>query len=482
MKRARERLFVFVLSLATAALAFGALGSALAAPTIVNGRNFDGQVDPEHFAHVAGAVGPTRYVQFVNRRFAVYTRANTSTTPLYSNTLVGFLEQSPSFRVDFPQVIWDPDTSRFYFTASGISGDGFHYFVYGWSKTASPNTSEDFCRYLLRLSLGGGIDNFAVDSPKLGDSRDFVLVAGNFFASGTFIDAGLVAVIKPPAGTACGAVSLGLKVMRDPAGNKLWSPAAANGIDSWAWGYLIARSFALPSNKLWLLGVTRGPTGSPTYGPVKELTLPASYDVPPAALQPGSIEKLDTGDASPSQAVIARNPDRGDRFSMWTQHTVKSGALSAVRWYEINPFPRPPVLLRRGVISAPPEHFIFNAAISPDRRVDGNTAAFGDSFVIQFNRSGGSGETAIFPQIRMGSSVNGGPLSFATVVASQDSYSDPTCPLAGNLCFWARHASCTPDPRPFQTGNRGAVWCANVYPGPDGAPVNWRSRIFAVRP
>src|SRR5262249_60357435 len=90
-------------------------------------------------------------------------------------------------------------------------------------------------------------------------------------------------------------------------------------------------------------------------------------------------------------------------------HTIKNGNLSAVRWYEIDPFPAAPVVLRSANIGDSTS-FFFNAAISPDRRVDGAISAFGNNFVIEYNVSGRL--SGINPRIVAVSSVNGGPPSF----------------------------------------------------------------------
>jgi hypothetical protein len=475
MNGAGDRTFRFVAFLSTAALAFFLAAtiprSALSAPEIVNGRNFNGQSDAGNFPWATGAVGPTRYIQLVDERFAIYSRASASTTPISSGTLNALNEHPATVQNDYPQVIWDATTRRFYYVMDSRFGSGDNRLTFGYSKTASPNSPADFCH----VTFGSGTDRR--HAPRLGDSEDYIIVADSYFTPAGFFQALMDIFPKPPAGTDCAFSAGFIQSLADSGGNPVVSPVAANGVDDWAWGYVIARNPTLPSNKLWLFGVTRG-AGGAVFGPPKELTLPFEYDAPPPAQQPGAVERIDTGDASPTQAVLARNPDRGGAFSLWTQHTVRNGAVSAVRWYEINPFPRPPVLLRSGLIASPGV-FIYNGAISPDRRVNGATFSFGDSFVIQFNRSNAT--DGIRPQIRMGSSVGGGPLSFATVVNGAAPYSDPVCPFAENVCFWARHAACTPDPAPATTG-RGVVWCTNVFAGPDSTPFNWRSRIFAVRP
>jgi hypothetical protein len=60
-----------------------------------------------------GAVGDTRYVALVNRKFAIYDKA--STDPIKSGTLNQFAGVPATNTTTHPQIIWDPQTSRFYY-------------------------------------------------------------------------------------------------------------------------------------------------------------------------------------------------------------------------------------------------------------------------------------------------------------------------------------------------------------------------------
>jgi hypothetical protein len=151
-----------------------------------------------------------------------------------------------------------------------------------------------------------------------------------------------------------------------------------------------------------------------------------------------------------------------------------------VRWYEIDPVSAAPVVLRSANISfSNNPTFFFNAAISPDRRVDGTTTAFGNSFVIEYNVS--SRVSNLGPSIVAGSSVNGGALSFLLVKADGP-YRDFTCVEAGSTCRWGDYSSATPDPRPT-IADRGVVWGTNQFSGGTSPTrANWRTQIFAIKP
>jgi len=161
-----------------------------------------------------------------------------------------------------------------------------------------------------------------------------------------------------------------------------------------------------------------------------------------------------------------------------TQHTVADSTVSAVRWYEVNPATRK--LLTGGVIAASGT-FFYNAAISPDRRVDGSTVAFGDSFVVQYNVS--SALTGFDPRIVMGSSLHGGTLSFALVKDAIGPYVDFTCPNPGDVCRWGDYAGAAPDPKP-STSSTGVVWSTSQFAGapPSTSVSTWRTWIFAAHP
>ena len=166
------------------------------------------------------------------------------------------------------------------------------------------------------------------------------------------------------------------------------------------------------------------------------------------------------------------------------QHTVQleDSGRSVVRWYEIDPTVNTPVLLRKGEIGTQSRgNFFFNAAISPDRRVDPprGVSQFGDSFVIQYNVS--SGENDIFPRIVAGSSLSGEPLTFRELKGGAEAYIDATCPDSTVVCRWSSYAGAAPDPRPI-TEDRGMVWGTNQYTDENGVKGRFRSWIFGVQP
>jgi hypothetical protein len=431
-----------------------------------------------------GAIGPSRYIQLVNDKAGIFNR--TTGALIGSGTLDQLANISPGVFSTDPQVIWDPATNRFYYTAIFIFSDSDNRLGFGFSKTSHPNNvTTDWCHYT--MNYGSDLPDF----PKLGDSEDFLIIGVNRFSFDPnfgllfFFGSDLIAISKPEAedegkcpevGKFKVAIDLSLV---DSSGNQVSTPVPANQIDPHDTGFVVARNGALPSTTLWFFNVTKGATGFPVFGPARGVTV-GTYAVPPNASQPGFTQVLDTLFAQNTQAVQAFDP-RTKTFSFWTQHTIANGNLSAVRWYEIDPVPATPVVLRSGDISDSTS-FYFNAAISPDRRRDGDIRAFGDSLVIDYNVSGSL--SGIFPRIVAASSIHGGPLSSLLVIDGVGPYISKECPNPGDTCRWGDYSGATPDPRPRIAGG-GVVWGTNQFSGllnPPANDYNWRTQIFELRP
>jgi hypothetical protein len=466
-----------------------------AGPTVVDDQSFlalsKRPDDVNSPVNVTGAIGPTLYIQAANSAVRLYNRrTNAVLKHATLNALAGHEDNVTSFN---PQIIWDATTERFYYVMNSVFSDDDNRLSIGFSKTGNPRslTSADWCNYVYTPENPRRFP----DSPKLGDSRLFLIIGVNSFGD-QYLGSDIIAIRKPDAnvGTECPdgddiedvfRVRTKLNIQNRAA----FSPVPANQIDNNAVGYVVARNGTLPSDKLWFFSVTANRKGAPVIKDIGALRLPEEYDIPPDARQPDFSQVLETLDARPTQAVQAINPARaGNVHSFWTQHTVKhpDEDRSVVRWYEINPAGTP-TLLRNGEIGGGNENagrFFFNAAISPDRRVDrrnGSTIAqFGKSFVIHYNVTSRSGE--IVPRIAAGSSVNGAKMTFRLIKSGVDSYRDDSCPESDDVCRWSSYASASPDPRPTTTG-RGEVWGATQFADKFSKKnPKFRTWIFALSP
>jgi hypothetical protein len=445
------------------ALASPAIGGPLAPSTV---RAWAGINNPLFSPPDAtSAVGTSRYVELVNSNFAIYSK--TSNTPIRTgtlNSLIGAPSGTDSFDV---QILWDAQTTRFYYAADEILSSSNNRVAFGFSKTASPSSAADWCKY----SIGFGA--IFPDFPKLGDSEHFVIIGVNRFdASNNYLGSQIEAISKPGGGSTCPAASSfkeGGKVLTGG-----FTPTPVNEIDTNPTGWAVARTLILPGNKLQLYRISRdGTTGEPMIsGSPKSVPVPR-YNLAPDAPQQGSTHKIDTNDGRTTQAQGAFDPARGNSFGIWTQHTVRGGAGAEVRWYEI--YPKRQLLLQKGKVTSP-SLFEFNGAIAPNRRVNGSTESGGDAMVMNFNTS----SSAAKPGIRMVSKIG------KTAQSSQVTVKNSTGQLSGfdcagsDPCRWGDNAV-TPDP---SAANR--MWNVSQFAVGSGSgtsgPATSRTFNFVVRP
>lgn len=447
-------------------------------------RTWEGINDPTGApSDSTGAIGPTRYVEMINRKVAIYSR--TSNTPISTATLNSLAGQPSTANSFDPQVIWDPSTNRFYYLMDTIFSDTDNRISFGFSKTASPNSAADFCKY--NVLHGSEFPDY----PKLGDlsgTTGLLLYGTNTFSgtTGAFLGSDIYSITKPPAGTTCPAPSsftIGAKFnLADSDGTTpVFTPVPTNQIDTSATGWAVANTASKPSTRLPVYKITKNASNQLVVGPARNVSV-LSYGVPASAPQPGTTKKLDTLDSRNTQAISATDPARSNLTAIWTQHTVSGGAGAQVRWYEINPNPATPVLFQSGTISGASTgastRFVFNAAISPDRQRNGATARFGSNMVVGFNTS----STTQRPDIRMASKIGGGAVTFAAPVKSSSfSYQDFSC--SSGTCRWGDYAAATPDPATPSSATRGQVWLTNQFvKSGTTTGVGWGTWNWAARP
>ncbi len=343
-------------------LSHGAVAPEATAPS----RSWQGIYDASSWPTApVSAIGPTRYVEVTNSNigdgYAVYDR--THNTPLLHHQLYYLTgcADANCFNVS-PQVMWDPTTKRFYYTAESFPpGPGqVGYIMFGFSKTSAPSGTSAWCSYQSPVGT-----NFA-DEPRLGDSKDFMVVGYDLFdgTSEQFLGARMAAFAKvggsAPITTCPSSITGGSSGrLKDANGKDVFEPTPANETDSDATGWVVARTVTLPSTSLVLFQVTRTSSGAPSFH-VTGTTVPvASYKAPPAAPQKGTSDTISLGQAGPTRAVAAVDPGHGGTDAIWVQHTVAGGAGSIMRWYEINPVAHD--VLQQGSVS-------FRDAVGIQRR------------------------------------------------------------------------------------------------------------------
>jgi hypothetical protein len=432
-----------------------------------------------------GAVGPTRYVELINDKFGIYDRNGN----VVSTGELGTFAGSPTGDVTDPQIIWDPGTNRFYFVVLDISayfGDGpFNILRVGFSRTASPsNGTSSWCKYDF-LNYGTAIPDY----PKLGDSSAFMIVGSNVFddTGSIYLGSDVAWVSKPPSGTGCpspakfhiGDLTPPGLILHD--GNNAFTPVPVNQTDTSGTGYVVAaKSPFFPGSVDFLdtFSVTKNGAGDAVIGapvahPVTAFTFPAN------APQSGTASVLDTLDARLTQAVSGVDPFRG-KTAIWTQHTVAGGAGSEARWYEIDPGAAG-LLQPQGAASSG-SLYVFNAAISPDRKVSGSTKRFGDAMALGFNTSSASDFVRIQMVSKWADYTQSG---FVEVKSSPGFNDDFTCRAPfGPPCRWGDYSGATPDPASNAFSNHGRVWLSNQWnvASTDNVHIDWRTYNWGTNP
>jgi len=415
-----------------------------------------------------GAVGPSRYVELINLKFDIYDRTGSTISSGTLATLTG-----DSGDLTDPQVIWDPDTGRFYYVVLDVSGDVLDV---GFSKTNAPSSSTDWCRYTADFGYGSSLPDY----PKLGDTKDFLVIGVNVFAStGSFLRSDADWISKPAAGSTCPSGSsfkLGQKQnLLNGDGSKTSTPVPVNQTDTSSSGWIVATKDTTsgPGTFVSVFSVTRNGDGTANIqGQAASVTV-SSYSLPPSIPQAGTGATLDSLDGRVTQSVSAVDPGHGSVTTVWLQHTVAGGAGSEVRWYEVNPSTKG--IVQSGAATST-SLYVFNGAIAPDRAVNGGSGSFGDTMVIGFDTSSSSTDVAI----QMVSKVGSGPQSgFVLVKQSAGPNVDSSC----SPCRWGDYAGASPDPVP-PAGTHGQVWLTSEWnvSSTNNTNIDWRSQNWGVTP
>ena len=422
-----------------------------------------------------GAVGTQRFIELVNSQFAIYDKG--STVPMSTGSLNTLANASSADTLFDVQVIWDPTTSRFYYTMIDVESQTQNNLAFGFSKSASPSSgsSSDWCKY--SIPYGSQFPDY----PKLGDSKYFALIGVNVFSGNFFTGADALAINKP-SGSGCPS-SPKLKSKSDLMSNDstfAFTPVPANEIDTKKNGWIAAVPSSLPSKKISLFKVQKENGEAKIQKTATQLKV-NQYGAPANAPQSGSGVKIDTLDGRLTQAIAATDNGHNDKFVVWTQHTVSGGAGSKVRWYEI--YPSDPKLIQNGSASSNSK-YNFDGAISPNRAVKGSDKSGGKNMVMNFVASSNSS----FPTIKMVSKKGGNSQSDQVVVKQSPG------PIAGfdcsdsdqgDPCRWGDYAAATPDPSSSSRIWNVSQWASGNKPPcttQANCPATWRTQIFIASP
>jgi hypothetical protein len=415
-----------------------------------------------------GAVGPSSYIEIINLTIGIYQRTGTLITSAGLSTLTGHSSLSD------PMVLWDPDTQRFYYNVWDTANARMDI---GFSKTSNPTSvPSSFCNYEFDF---GYPTNVFPDYPKLGQTKNFLLVGINYYPSLSNLHATSQDVLwtsKPQGSgpiTTCPAQStfksgkfVGLK---NQDGTQAFTPVPAIQTDPSTTGTIVASSdiecpdicgsgtqitvFQLKPNPL-------DPTVPKMALKGRSVTV-QSFTSPPKAPQKSSTLTLDTLDGRLTHAVTAIDPQFG-KMTVWTSHTVAGGAGSEVRWYEIQ-IGATPVLRQSGAITSS-SLYVYNGGVSPDRACSATSCKFGDTMIGGVTTSSSTAFTTVQMVEKIGAGAQSAMVSVhAATVAENDFSCAPTC-------RWGDYSGATPDPAANQSGSHGEVWLTNEYAG--GSKIN----------
>src|ERR1700693_1739681 len=417
-----------------------------------------------------GAIGPTRYVEFVDQLVGVYDRGNLT---LLSSTDLGTFTGTPSsLATSDPQIQWDPQGNRWFYAAvafnSTLTND---FLLFGWSKTADPSDlAGGWCRYA--SPTGSNVPDY----PKLGHDANFVTVGTNVYdasnSSLPFVTADIWAIAKPSASqsTCSGSVAAthfgdATHLLKNADGSPAFTPVPANTNDASANGYIGAahdRSVT-PQSKVMVWHMTPGPV----LVADGDISVGSSYSAPPNVPQPGTTYLLDSLDGRLTPAVDPFDPGAGAE-AIWTQHTVAGSGRSIVRWYEF--LPGSLTIRQQGQLASATD-FYWNAAISP--------SSAGNDAMISYNR----GSSSLLPVIGAQTRTNSTPLGQmdagevllgSSSAAGQETLFQGNC--TANPCRWGDYSGATPDPI-----NPGVVWGSNQLIGPAFFGfAQWTTQNYAI--
>jgi hypothetical protein len=444
-----------------------------------NGTYFTGGTPPD----TTGAIGLDRYIETVNTNYAIYSRAGSLLNSGSLSSLTGISGGLFGYSLSDPQMMWDAKTQRFYYSAVYydlfLSDNGI---AVGWSKTGTPASSSDFCKYVIQFG------EELPDYPKLGDSSDFLMYGFNQFLLGSQYDGSMfVTLNKPPAGSTCPSTSAfsvhTSGALQNADGSAASTPVPASLVDdSNGAGYVVANadlSTTPSANSVSVYSVTTGGTDAngipvPNMSGPMNVSVP-SYSMPASAPQSGSSYLLDTLDGRFEAAVAAVDPSHGNNVALWTAHAVFGGAGAEERWYEIDP--NAGSVVQSGAVTNP-SLFVWNGAVSPDRANNGTAGSFGDSMAMSVSTSSATTYPAIQFVWKHGASAQSGLMN---LVQSSGADVDLSCGST-TPCRWGDYSGASPDPA--ATGAVGKVWLGNQYnlAGGTTSSTAWRTWLFGVTP
>ncbi|HYO63197.1 MAG TPA: hypothetical protein VER08_06025 [Pyrinomonadaceae bacterium] len=386
-----------------------------------------------------GDIGPNHYVQWVNLRYSIYTLTRDANNQITGFNLVGgFPKQGNAVWAGFggpcetmndgdPLVQYDQFADRWVLTQFAVSASPYTQCV---AVSTSPDPTGTYHRYAFSYATDFN------DYPKMGVWSDGYYITYNMFRRGRTYNGNRVCawerdkmLLGLPARQICASTSTSYFSLMpaDIEGKVLPPPGSPNPllhIGTSAMGYW---KFAVN----WVSG-----TGTLT-GPV---TIPGAASFSRACSggacipQPGTTQVLDSLGDRLMYRLSYRN--FGTREAMVITHSVASGGVSAIRWYELGNATgqtitsATPVVRQQGTFSPSADHrWMGSAAIDKTGGI-----------AIGYNISNG---TSIRPSIRY---AYRGPADPLGTLGNETQALAGTGSQTGNLSRWGDYSTISVDP------------------------------------
>lgn len=419
-------------------------------PTIIN--NYTGINDPNWYPpDWNGATGPSRYVEVINNRIGFY---NGSAGLLSSATTFQMAATSDGYVGD-PEINYDPATKKFYYALMDQDSSGNWFIDYGFSKIQKPSSVADFCHY----QQGYGTDE--PDYPRLGGTKDFILIGVNIYAGGSSYTGSRVQWARKPSAGSLTTCPTGFAT--GVQGGYSFTPVPSHQTDPSSTGYILASVWSGGST-ISKQKVTKSSTGTPVFSTFTSYSV-TPYTMPADAPQPGTTDLLNTSDSRLYQVVQSYDP-RLSATVLWTSLTTFAGAGSGVEWFELKAGGG---VAQQGVLSDS-SRYVFNGTNSSDRAyTNATTTAYGSNMGIDVTTSSSSQYPSMAVATKRGTSSLS-PL--VTVVAGTGAI---TC---GGTCRWGDRSSAHASVATSTSLTTGRIYFSNGW----ASPGTYQSRNVQVAP
>lgn len=425
-----------------------------------------------------GAPGATQYVQWVNNRLAIFSKANGALLlgPVPGNILFAGMSGSPGAdacresNFGDPIVQYDQFAKRWILTQLGWNpantATGPYYQCIAVST--SPDATGSYYRYALEIRTSNGAVAFN-DYPKLGVWPDAYVLTSVLFESalgGSYLGPQVCGLERRALLTG------GAAIVRCAELGAAFGPAlpsdldGTNGPPRGSPSYLMSLDFNADGSGdhlfLWRFSFTRNTLSSPVTIPVAPFTIacPSTFGGP-CVRQPAPGELLDALGDRLMYRLAYRN--LGHRESLVVNHSVQQpGAPTdgpvGVRWYELRNLWNAPRVYQQGTW-APDANSRWMGSIAMDRA--GNIA-------LGYSISG----PKLFPGIRYTSRLRTEPLGRmareAVIVKGRGVQVD-------TFNRWGDYSAMTVDP----VGDC-KLWYTQQYQAETGR-FNWHTRIANLK-